>query len=71
MAVTYVGLGNDDGTNFGRSGDKIGFYGLATPIVKATITRKTTVTTSVASLKARVAKLENALSNLGLVGLTG
>lgn len=55
----------------GTAADTLGFYGLATPIAKATVTRKTTTTTTVASLKARVAKLENAIANLGLVALTG
>jgi hypothetical protein len=34
MAVEYLDKGNDDGTNFGRSDGKIGFYGLTTPIVQ-------------------------------------
>jgi hypothetical protein len=38
MAVDYIDNGNDDGANIGRSDGKIGFYGLATPIVKATLT---------------------------------
>jgi hypothetical protein len=42
MAVEYLDKGNDDGTNFGRTDGKIGFYGLTTPIVQQTIT--TTVT---------------------------
>ena len=38
MAIgEYIGDGNPDGTVFGQSGEKIGFYGLATPIVKATL----------------------------------
>lgn len=33
MAVEYAGSGNDDGILVGRAtSDKIGFYGLATPI---------------------------------------
>lgn len=50
MAVMYIGYGNDDGTNFGASTtQKIGFYGLATPIVQpATIsTVDTTAITTV------------------------
>ena len=35
MAIRYLGDGNPDGTNFGRSDDKIGFFG-STPTVKAT-----------------------------------
>ena len=42
MAVKYVDDGNDDGTNFGRSGDKLGFYGLTTPIVKPALTAAVT-----------------------------
>lgn len=39
MAVEYLGSGNDDGTNFGRDeDDKIGFYGLTTPIAQQTLT---------------------------------
>lgn len=58
MAVQYLGTGNDDGVNFGRSTDKIGFYGLATPIVKPSLT---TTNSTVASQVALV------LSSLGLV----
>lgn len=58
MAVTYVGFGNDDGTVVARSGDKLGFYGLATPIVKPSVT---TTQSTVASDIATV------LSNLGLL----
>uniref|UniRef100_A0A6H1ZE94 Uncharacterized protein n=1 Tax=viral metagenome TaxID=1070528 RepID=A0A6H1ZE94_9ZZZZ len=39
MSVDYIGNGNDDGTNFGQSAtDKIGFYGLTTPIVQPILT---------------------------------
>jgi len=46
MSVDVIGNGNDDGTNFGRSGDKIGFYGLTTPIVKQTIVLTASLTTT-------------------------
>lgn len=65
MSVNYVGDGNDDGTNFGRSADKIGFYGLTTPIVKATVTLGAGTTTTL--LKADVLALQTALVNLGLI----
>ncbi len=39
MAVDYIGNGNEDGTNFGRSDEKIGFYGLTTPIVQPDFTQ--------------------------------
>lgn len=67
MAVEYVGKGNDDGTDFGRSDGKIGFYGLATPIVQPTLTL--TVTTSAAATAAYtdILAIKAALVALGLV----
>ena len=47
MAVEYIDHGNDDGTNFGRSDGKIGFYGLATPIVQPDFTQAAVATTAV------------------------
>ena len=47
MAVEYLSGGNDDGTVFGNSStDKIGFYGLTTPIVRPT--KATAVATTAA-----------------------
>lgn len=65
MAVDYVDKGNDDGTNFGKSDGKIGFYGLTTPIVKATVTLGAGTTTTL--LKADVLAIQTALANLGLI----
>jgi hypothetical protein len=65
MAVEYLGSGNDDGTNFGRSDEKIGFYGLATPIVKPTLTLGAGTTTTL--LAADTAAIKAALVALGLV----
>ena len=42
MAVDVIGNGNEDGTNFGRSADKLGFFGLTTPIVKPALTAAVT-----------------------------
>ena len=47
MAVDYIDNGNDDGTNFGRSDGKIGFYGLTTPIVQPDFTQAALATTAV------------------------
>ena len=58
MAVEYLDNGNDDGTNFGRSDGKIGFYGLTTPIVKATVTLGAGTTTTL--LKADVLAFQTA-----------
>lgn len=66
MAVEQLSKGNDDGTNMGQSAsDKIGFYGLTTPIVKATVTLGAGTTTTL--LKADVLAIANALSALGLI----
>lgn len=65
MAVEYLGTGNDDGTNFGRSTEKIGFYGLTTPIVKPTVTLGAGTTTTL--LAADAAAITAALVALGLV----
>ena len=43
--VDYVDHGNDDGANFGRSDGKIGFYGLAAPIVKPSFSNVAITTT--------------------------
>ncbi|MFA5240544.1 MAG: hypothetical protein WC476_12675 [Phycisphaerae bacterium] len=48
-AGEVLGNGNTDGTNFGRSTDKIGFYGLATPIVKPTCGSAVATTASTTS----------------------
>ena len=47
MAVDYIDNGNDDGTNFGRSDGKIGFYGLTAPIVQPDFTQAALATTAV------------------------
>lgn len=45
--VEYLGSGNDDGVLLGRSTtDKIGFYGLATPIVQPSATAQSAVATT-------------------------
>lgn len=47
MAVEYVGSGNDDGVNLGRATtDKIGFYGLAVPIVQPSGAAQAAITDS-------------------------
>ena len=59
-----------DGTNFGQGAtDKIGFYGLTTPIVKATITLGAGTTTTL--LKADVLAIATALHNLGILTEAG
>lgn len=82
MSVEYIGSGNDDGTNFGQSStDKIGFYGLATPIVQptgATAVETTAATTSTpygystsTQADAIVTALNATIANLKALGLVG
>lgn len=68
VSPEYIGSGQPDGVNFGRSDDKIGFYGLATPIVKPTCTfAATSGTTVAASVAADLYALKVALDALGLI----
>lgn len=69
MSVNYVDDGNDDGTNFGRSNGKIGFYGLTTPIVKQTLTVACTATSTIITIATGLAELQDALGALGLLKL--
>ena len=71
MAVEYLGSGNDDGVILGRSAtDKIGFYGIATPIAKPSVTwpNTGTATTTLNELKAN--RLMAALVALNLIVTT-
>ena len=66
MAVEYLDKGNDDGTVLGQSASsKLGFYGLATPIVQPKLTL--TATASATVLGADVIAIKAALVALGLV----
>lgn len=74
MAVEYLGTGNDDGVDMGRSSsDKLGFYGLATPIsqragaAQATSLVATASSTDVTSdLKGAIIEIMNTLTAVGL-----
>jgi len=68
MAVEFLGSGNDDGTNVGRSTDKLGFFGLTTPIVKATVAATTTTTATTTALQTDIDAIRTALQNYGLIG---
>ena len=67
MAVEYIGTGNDDGCDFGRSDGKIGFYGLTTPIVKQTIAEAVVAGGSLPCVARGIINLQAALKNLGLI----
>ncbi len=64
MAKQQLSDGSPEGGLFGRSDDKIAFYG-DTPIVRATVTLGAGTTTTL--LKADVLAIATALDNLGLI----
>jgi hypothetical protein len=74
MANEYLGTGNDDGVVLGRSStDKIGFYGLTTPIVRRSGAAQATSNVGTASstaldtnTKAALIEIMNTLAALGL-----
>ncbi len=69
MALKELSDGGTEGTRLGQaSTDKIGFYGLTTPIVRPSVaTAITTGATETATISL-VRSLRLALVNLGLVG---
>jgi len=62
MSKDFVGNGNDDGTVFGRTSGKIGFYGLGTPITIPTIINATDAATAITG----ASSIYDALVALGL-----
>lgn len=69
--IVQLSDGGPDGTLLGQSStDKIGFYGLTTPVVKATCTLAaalTAGTTTPANIAAAVDELHAALAAYGLI----
>lgn len=68
--IEYVGDGNTKGTVLGQSGEKIGFYGLATPIAKQTVTSVATTTATTTLNETRIGRLETALAATGLIAMS-
>lgn len=72
--VKQLSDGGPDGTLLGQSStDKIGFYGLTTPVDQPSVTWATvatTVTTAMPGLVSNVNKLMAALVSLGLIVTT-
>ncbi len=60
MAATQLSDGNDTGTVLGQSStDKIGFYGLATPIVQpATVADATDAATAITTVNTVIDRLQ-------------
>ena len=68
MAVEYLGTGNDDGVNLGRStSDKIGFYGLATPIARGSAVTTLATTPTATDIATAVNSIISRLQALNLI----
>jgi hypothetical protein len=71
MAVEYLGSGNDDGVILGRSStDKIGFYGLASPVARPSVTWPNTGTATTALNELKCNRIMAALVALNLIVTT-
>lgn len=71
MAVRELTDGNDDGTRIGQSStEKLGFYGLTTPIVRPSVTWPNTGTATTTLNETKVNRLKAALEALGLIVTT-
>jgi len=68
MAIKQLSDGGAEGTLLGQSSsDKLGFFGLTTPIARPTITAVTTATATTALNETRINRLYAALESLGLI----
>ena len=66
MTVEFIGDGNEDGTSFGQSGEKIAFFG-GTPSIKVTLTSLAAAAT-LATVALSVNELIDELTSKGLIG---
>jgi hypothetical protein len=71
MAVQELTNGNGSGSRIGQtSTDKLGFFGLATPIVRPSVTWPNTATATTTLNETKCNRLMAALVNLGLIVTT-
>ena len=70
MAIQQLTDGNAEGALIGRSDDKLGFFGLTTPIVRGTITAVGTTTATTALNETKINRLYAKLEALGLIATT-
>ena len=72
MGIKQLSDSGPDGTLLGQaSTDKIGFYGLTTPIARPSITAVGTTTATTALNETKIDRLYTALRNLGLIDTGG
>jgi hypothetical protein len=71
MGIKQLSDGGPDGTLLGQSTtDKVGFYGLTTPIAKQTVTSVGTTTATTTLNETRLSRLETALAATGLIAMS-
>ncbi len=66
----YLGTGDDEGAIVGRTSGKLGFYGLATPITRPSVTWPNTGTATTTLNETKVNRLMAALVSLNLIVTT-
>lgn len=72
MGIKQLSDSGPDGTLLGQaSTDKLGFYGLTTPIVRPSITAVGTATATTTLNETKIDRLYTALRSLGLVDTGG
>lgn len=72
MAIKQLSDAGSEGTLMGQSTtDKLGFYGLTTPIVQPSITAVGTTTATTALNETKIDRLYSALISLGLINTGG
>ena len=72
MAIKQLSDGGPDGTLLGQDySDKIGFYGLTTPISQPSITAVATTTATTALNETKIDRLYTALRSIGLINTGG
>lgn len=68
MAIQYLADGNTDGTVLGTSAtEKLGFFGLATPVVQPSVSAVGTTTATTTLNETKIDRLYAALESLGLI----
>lgn len=71
MTIQQLTDGNPLGALVGRSDDKLGFFGLTTPIVKVEISAVGTTTATTSLNETKIDRLYTALRSYGLIGTGG
>jgi len=72
MAIEYLGNGNPSGTVVCKnSTDLLGFYGIATPVARPSITAVGTATATTTLNETKIDRLYTALLSIGIIATDG